>query len=284
MAVRRTPLSSTTRLTGTFAATGSLPFATSDAAAVTLQSGTALVVGGLSGTTSLANAALYNPAHGTFAHDALAPGGAKRWVDGRSFRMDPCSTPVARPKSTVTPSSDVFRYTSSGWSYAAALLAPQADGTLTLIGGGLVLAAGGYSSTELSESLLSETFFAGVPPSLSGPTSDNVTVGNRGIASVRGDGKSDADGLGGWGVAERSWRSRPVGSHRRDRRAPKRHRRRLHSPDLGVERCRRESHHHGDVRGVARAPSRLPDSDGEWPSVRLRRCRVPYPLTREWPP
>jgi hypothetical protein len=41
-----------------------------------------------------------------------------------------------------------------------------------------VLAAGGYATTALSESLLTETFFAGVPPSLSGPTSANMTVGN----------------------------------------------------------------------------------------------------------
>jgi Putative Ig domain len=123
------------------------------------------------------NAALYNPTHGTFTatHSlpaarsggsiALLPDGSVLYVGGSS-------------KATITPSAAVFRYTSSGWSYASSLLTPASDATLTVIGGGLVLDAGGYNSAERSESLLTETFFAGIPPTLVGPTSANVTVGN----------------------------------------------------------------------------------------------------------
>lgn len=83
------------------------------------------------------------------------------------------------PTATVSPSSAVFRYTSTGWSRTTALLSPMSNGALIVLANGMVLAAGGYDSAALSESVLSETFFAGVPPTLSGPTSANVIVGKQ---------------------------------------------------------------------------------------------------------
>jgi hypothetical protein len=55
----------------------------------------------------------------------------------------------------------------------------MSNGSLTVVANGMVLAAGGYNSGALTESVLTEIFFAGVPPTLSGPTSANEVVGKQ---------------------------------------------------------------------------------------------------------
>jgi N-acetylneuraminic acid mutarotase len=144
--------------TGAWSATGSLATARESHTAIRLQDGKVLVTGGndLTGT-ALVSSELYDPASGTWT--ATGSLGTARvtdavlLADGRVL-VAGGSNPGTTGNTNAIASTEIYDPATGTWSAAAPLAAARSGRTLTLLGNGMVLVAGGASGPFTSPTLV----------------------------------------------------------------------------------------------------------------------------------
>ncbi len=144
--------------TGTWTSTGSMATARREHTATLLANGKVLVAGGQNGTapgyTALSSAELYDPATGTWAAtgalgSARAGHAAALLADGKVLVAGGQTRWIPLP-ALYTSTAYLYDPTAGTWSATGSMTAARRSFTLTLIPGGLVVAAGGRNTSYLS--------------------------------------------------------------------------------------------------------------------------------------